>query len=54
MSKKSSPMTPTDASRIQSHADRSGSNHGFKGRAQAAAEANKGSSPPSEKGAGKK
>ena len=40
MAKKSgskSPMTPKAASRIQSHADRSGTNRGFKGRAQSAA-----------------
>ena len=53
MSKKSStPMTPSDASRIQSHADRTGTNQGFKGRAQAAGEANKGGG--SSKGGGKK
>ncbi len=40
MSKKGStktPMTPSDASRIQSHADKSGTNQGFKSRAQSAA-----------------
>ncbi len=38
MSKKSkSPMTPTAASRIQSHADRTSSNPGFKSRAQSTA-----------------
>ena len=31
------PMTQKDASRIQSHADRTGSNQDFKGRAQRAA-----------------
>ena len=31
------PMTPKGAARIQSHADRTGTNQGFKGRAQAAA-----------------
>jgi hypothetical protein len=31
------PMTPKAASRIQSAADRSGTNQGFKGRAQSAA-----------------
>ena len=30
------PMTPDAASRIQSHADRTGTNQGFKGRAQSA------------------
>ena len=38
MSKKSkSPMTPAAASRIQSHADRTDSNQGFKSRAQSTA-----------------
>jgi len=32
-----SSMTPSAASRIQSSADKSGSNQGFKGRAQSAA-----------------
>lgn len=36
MSKKSG-MTPEAASRIQSHADRTGTNQGFKARAQTAA-----------------
>ena len=31
------PMTPKAAARIQSHADRTGTNQGFKGRAQSAA-----------------
>ena len=31
-----STMTPTDAARIQSHADRTGTNQGFKSRAQGA------------------
>ncbi len=30
------PMTPSDAARIQGAADRNGNNQGFKGRAQAA------------------
>ena len=33
-------MTPSDASRIQSHADKTGTNQGFKASAQAAAERN--------------
>ncbi len=32
-----SPMTPAAASRIQSHPDRTGTNQGFKSRAQASA-----------------
>ena len=39
MSKKDTtktPMTPSAASRIQSHADKSGTNQDFKGRAQSA------------------
>ena len=56
MSKKSStPMTPDAASRIQSHADRTGTNQGFKGRAQSAGESNKNHNTPSDgKGGGKK
>jgi len=38
---KKSPMTSKDAARIQSHADRSGSNQDFKARAQRAAAKNK-------------
>lgn len=34
------PMTPADASRIQSHADRTGTNQDFKSRSQAAAAKN--------------
>ena len=34
-------MTQEDASRIQSHADRTGTNQGFKKRAQSAAAKNK-------------
>jgi len=54
MSKKSkNPMTPTAASRIQSHADHTDSNQGFKSRAQStaaknAAGASKGGSAGSE------
>lgn len=43
MSKKgntNTPMTPSAASRIQSHADKSGANQGFKSRAQSAAAKN--------------
>lgn len=46
MSKKDTPktpMTPSAASRIQSHADKSGTNQDFKSRAQSAADKN----PPS-------
>lgn len=35
-------MSNNDASRIQSHADKTGKNHGFKSRAQSAASKNKG------------
>ena len=34
------PTTPSDASRIQSQADKSGTNQGFKSRAQSAATKN--------------
>ena len=44
MSKGTKGMTKSAASRIQSHADRSGSNQSFKGRAQRAAAKNSGSS----------
>ncbi|KAM0749680.1 hypothetical protein T439DRAFT_326558 [Meredithblackwellia eburnea MCA 4105] len=37
MSNKGTPMTSSDASRIQSASDRSGTNSDFAGRAQAAA-----------------
>ena len=37
MAKSKTPMTPKDASRIQSHSDRTGSNKGFKSRAQSSA-----------------
>ena len=37
---KQTPMTPSAASRIQSHADRTGTNQGFKGRAQSGAAKN--------------
>lgn len=47
---KKTPMTPEAARRIQSHADRTGSNQGFKGRAQSAADKGAGAS----KGGGKK
>jgi hypothetical protein len=54
MSKKSStPMTPAAASRIQSHADRTGTNQGFKGRAQSSASKTP-SDAPAAKGGGKK
>ena len=46
MSKKGStktPMTPSAASRIQSHADKTRTNQGFKSRAQSAAGKNSGS-----------
>lgn len=38
--KKESPMTPQDASRIQSNADKTGTNQGFKERAQSAGDKN--------------
>lgn len=49
--KKHTPMTPQDASRIQSHADRTGTNTGFKERAQRAGDdnANQGKLPPRKK-----
>lgn len=37
MAKNKTPMTPAAAKRIQSHADRTRSNQGFKARAQSAA-----------------
>jgi hypothetical protein len=47
MNHKSTPMTPRAAARIQSHADRSGKNAGFKARAQGAAVRNApGAAPP--------
>lgn len=42
MAKSKNPMTPKAAARIQSHADKSGSNQGFKSRAQSAAAKNSG------------
>ena len=46
--KKQAPMTPKDASRIQSQADKTGANQGFKERAQGAGDknANQGKAPP--------
>ena len=46
--KKQTPMTPKDASRIQSQADKSGTNQGFKERAQGAGDKNatQGKVPP--------
>ncbi len=38
----STPMTPKDASRIQSHADRTGTNQDFKSSAQRAGAKNEG------------
>lgn len=40
------PMTPADAARIQSHADKTGTNQDFKERAQRAGE---GQAPPAPK-----
>jgi len=40
MAESKTPMTPEDASRIQSHADRTGTNEDFKRRAQRSAERN--------------
>ncbi|WP_157202287.1 hypothetical protein [Methanoplanus limicola] len=40
ITKKSSRITSADAGRIQAHADRNGTNQGFKARAQKAAEKN--------------
>ena len=39
-SKKSNPMTQKDGSRIQSHADRTGTNQSWKSRAQSAGDRN--------------
>lgn len=39
-SSKKSPMTPADAARIQSSADRKGTNQDFKARAQSAGDKN--------------
>lgn len=47
------PMTTKDASRIQSHADRSGTNQGFKGRAQSTAAKTTATSKGGSKGGGK-
>jgi hypothetical protein len=38
--KKPTPMTPKDAARIQSNADKTGENQGFKERAQRSADKN--------------
>lgn len=46
---KKKPMTPDDAARVQSHADRSGRNEDFKRRAQSGADRNEGQTPPSGK-----
>ena len=43
MAKSKTSMTPKDASRIQSHSDRTGTNQGFKSRAQSTAAKNSGS-----------
>ena len=45
---KKTPMTPDAAARIQGHADRTGTNQGFKERAQsgAAQNVNQGKVPP--------
>lgn len=51
------PMAPTAASRIQSHADRASTNQGFKSHAQSAAASNQSSGSsgqPTPKGASKK
>lgn len=40
MSENKTPMTKSDAGRIQSHADRTGTNEGFKERAQSSADRN--------------
>ena len=53
MSKKT-PMTPKAASRIQSGADKSGKNQGFKARAQGAAAKQGGGKPAGSKGGSKK
>ena len=42
MANTKTPMTPKDASRIQSHSDRTGTNKGFKTRAQSTAAKNSG------------
>lgn len=47
---KTTPMTQEDAARIQSHADKTGSNQDFKQRAQSAADKHAAGSTP---GAGK-
>jgi hypothetical protein len=49
MGKKNGNMTKKAAARIQSHADRSGKNQGFKQRAQRAAAKTSGSSSKSKK-----
>lgn len=49
--KKQTPMTPEDAARIQGNADKTGTNQGFKERAQGAGDknANQGKVPPTKK-----
>jgi len=49
---RATPMTPKAAARVQAHADRSGTNAGFKGRAQAAAAKNSGGGKASGGGKG--
>ncbi len=44
------PMTPSDAQRIQSNADRDGTNQDFKARAAAAAAKNEGTDKSAQKG----
>ncbi len=48
------PMKPEAASRIQSHADKTGSNQAFKARAQASAAKNVGGGKGAGKGGGHK
>jgi len=51
--KSTTPMTPKDASRVQSHSDKTGTNKGFKSRAQSTAAKNSGGGSGKSKGKGK-
>ena len=50
---KKTPMTSDAAGRIQSHADRTGTNKGFKGRAQSGGAKNNGGGKGKSGGSGK-
>lgn len=52
-SKTTTPMTPKDASRIQSHADRTGTNQAFKARSQSTGAKHSGGGSGKSSGKGK-